>query len=83
MSWLTSGDAGNVLDHGNWDFCTSYVTQCSLQGGHPTGEQSWLPEQRTLQLLGHMELLQQLLWGPAKESFTLERIQCLSLKEML
>lgn len=83
VSWLPAVDAGNVSDHGNWNFCTTCVTQCSLQGGDPTGKQSWLPEQSTLLLLGHMELSQQLLWGSAKEPFALGRFQWLSLKEML
>lgn len=83
MPWLTAVDAGNVSDHGNWNFCIRNMTQCSLQGGDPTGKQSWLPEKRTLLLLGHMKLSQQLLWGSVKEPFTLERFQWLSLKEML
>lgn len=49
----------------------------------PTGKQRWLPGQRTLLLLGHMKLLQQLLWGSAKEPFALERFQWLTWKEML
>lgn len=36
-------DAGNVLDQGNGTFNTKYVTQCSLQVGHPVGMQRALP----------------------------------------